>query len=104
MQGNAIVLDRGAQRSISFDVSGTIRRAWSALSQKTQEAIVMNLLVVALMTMVVCLVQAPVVSALMAVAAVVLTWRLNQFPDMGNMDDDHFRELTKMIDGKEVAA
>lgn len=104
MQGNAIVLDRGAQRSISFDVSGTIRRAWSALGQKTQEAIVMNLLVVALMTMVVCLVQAPAVSALMAVAAVALTWRLNQFPDTENMDDDHFRELTKMIDGKEVAA
>ncbi len=104
MQSSTLTLDRGAQRPVSFDVSGTIRRAWSALSQKTQEAIVMNLLVVALMTMVVCLVQAPVVSALMAVAAVVLTWRLNQFPDMGNMDDDHFRELTKMIDGKEVAA
>lgn len=88
MQGNAIVLDRGAQRSISFDVSGTIRRTWKAMPQKWQEAIVVHLLIIALMTMVVCLVQAPVVSALMAVAAVVLTWRLNQFPDTGKMVDE----------------
>lgn len=96
---------RNARRAFSvrewMDAKGL---CFSALPQKWQETVVMNLLVAALMTMVVCLVQAPAVSALMAVAAVVLTWRLNQFPDMGNMDDDHFRELTKMIDGKEVAA
>lgn len=99
MQSSTLTLNGGAGRSIPLDVSGTLRRAWKALGQTTQEAIVMNLLVVALMLMVLCLVEAPVVSAVMAAAAVALTWRLNQFPDTEKMVED-----VTDVTGKEVAA
>ena len=101
MQNNAIQLSGNPQVVSLSDVResliakfnrvnrwlGGVSQSFSAIAGMTVtrgEVVVMNSLVVSLIILIVCLPQAPVISAIAAVASIWLTAKLNHFAKVNN--------------------
>ena len=101
MQNNAIQLSGNPQVVSLSDVResliakfnranswlGGVSQSFSAIAGMTVtrgEVVVMNSLVVSLIILIVCLPQAPVISAIAAVASIWLTAKLNHFANVNN--------------------
>ena len=101
MQNNAIQLSGNPQEVSWSDVResliakfnrvnrwlGGVSQSFSAIAGMTVtrgEVVVMNSLVVSLIILIVCLPQAPVISAIAAVASIWLTAKLNHFANVNN--------------------